>query len=286
MRIVIYHPDHPLFSPECPAERPVDDISLRCVLKKYTLLDILDLVVDLETPRRSYNDYTASEGVNRYHPREVELEPLLSNPIDQPSYDAALKQLLDDLDLKLKSKLQPSLYVPLFLMHAVTLFPNITLRMNMSMESSQGKGSVDMAIIPTGLEYPILGFVTIYDEFRTARTKNMVQLESTMDDQRNRKRKFDDNDDNDTNTTSKDQCGILTDGIQWYFVHYAHASHRQFLPDYRIARIPGGFTYDTKRWRKDAQKVFSHIVQSMKELSKGLLERKEELSQQNKRRCQ
>ncbi|KAK3807211.1 MAG: hypothetical protein J3Q66DRAFT_418223 [Benniella sp.] len=118
----------------------------------------------------------------------------------------------------------------------------------------------------------VVGIVTFHDNIRTALAQNRLQFESTMgmtppsrSPGQGQKRKHDEE-------ISTRPWGIITDGIQWRFIHYTlESSGAQTLPTYHISKIPGYFQYDLdKNWREDTERIFTHIVCLTHELTVGL----------------
>ncbi|KAK3817491.1 MAG: hypothetical protein J3Q66DRAFT_340055 [Benniella sp.] len=275
VQIAIHHPDHPEF-PKGSVERPIDDEHLRMILGMYVDVGLRDLRLDLETPNKIWNcDYTQSDGECRYG-RFTLLASKLPRPIplDQSDREAALQRLCADLQSKLH--LEPEGFASCFVIHASSLFPDIALDFNLPARGKQGRGTIDIAISPIVNRNHVVGIISI-GTLKDALARNMVQLESVGSRPRclpeNRKRKFE------SEEVSTETCGIVTNGLEWRVVQEAVGSQLPTPPTFKVSKIPGVFQHDMKTWRKDVERIFTHLVCLLNQLTQGFDE-----TDQNKRK--
>ncbi|KAF9946559.1 hypothetical protein BGZ72_000228 [Mortierella alpina] len=243
------------------------DKDLRTHLRVMLHNNVHHIPVRLEGRPRPFTEFTGTDTDMIYGSNSPLRADVESAAITTPEYT----QALDDLFVTLKAAIKAmppqdtagySLYVSAFLLHAVSLFPDLRLTLDKEVSGRRGYGSLLYAVESKADPSHVLP-VTIPAFGRGlsmsgGSAQNMVQLDTISS---GRKRKFEDMDDATPVTT----FGIVTNAMRWSFQQCTVDTLQKSGfndPTFYFADAPTivDYIHVTDKWEADVGKIFGHVV--------------------------
>ncbi|OAQ22668.1 hypothetical protein K457DRAFT_25817 [Linnemannia elongata AG-77] len=288
--IMVYESD---VNNSCYSYLETDD-RLRMWLRRRANKNLLDFSIRLEGPPRPFADVTTE-----YADRIYNSDSCLPNQ-KVPSTMTDCTQALEDLFVSLKAAVKAappenrsgySLYINAFLVHAVGLFPDLRLSLDVPVSGRRGYGSIPFVVQSKTdklcmLPVTVTGSNRHISDIGDGIAHNKVQLDVISS---NRKRKFeddaDDTDDTDDTVPAKSvptkSYGIVTDAEMWVFLQCAvDASDNTGYNDPVFHRYDStasvNYFSQGDKWKADVQMTFEHLVWQLQRMV-------DDLSPKNKR---
>ncbi|KAG0222430.1 hypothetical protein BGW42_006607 [Actinomortierella wolfii] len=255
-------------------ERIRDDDDLRRILRVARTTMKPRLTISLETPSKSFADWTFKEVCEEYNlsvasePEVQALRPftdIQSLPIDTDVQKATQELLIQEVEARVDvlslfsaNEATHSMVVASFLVAATRLYKDdLYLRSQRHLSGRRGNGPVDFSVHPVKTHDFTLGVTEVKkDDFRKGIAQNIVQLESALTE---KKRKREKNDvDGDEEPPSKQRAyGIVTDSKEWAFVECTMDEDE--VVSIRMSRLEESLNFLGK-WQDDARKIFAKIA--------------------------
>ncbi|KAG0226343.1 hypothetical protein BGW42_003750 [Actinomortierella wolfii] len=257
-----------------------NDEILQSFVRTWIRDDTSRITLHLEDPAKPFTRITSDDPL-RIYGAYIDTQPFdgsKSLPFTSDDHTKALDNLFVTLGATLtsmpptKSDLDQSApaitrhYSSAFLMHAVTLFPDLSMEPEKQLKGPRGFGPLDYAIVSKTDPSSILAVTTFPpQEFRNGVAQNVVQLD-TIASSRKRKRDEDDEDDR----TSVVSFGIATDSRDWYLQEVIIDEPRSIgfnFPSIRSSKIPKTINFaDEDKWKSDAEEIFRHLVSHIQKM--------------------
>ncbi|KAG0249013.1 hypothetical protein BG011_009675, partial [Mortierella polycephala] len=239
-RIAIHYGQHRLVDPPY----PTTDKQLQAILQICIEQGITSLIVDLETPTKTFSTYNLNE-VDMLYGLTASCSGYLSDcqafqtigsiELSSDELKQAPNRLYQELEKRIDTTLDNSpipddedisTFVAPFLHHATGLFKDhLRLTSKRQLSGCRGHGQADFLIESRGITLDdrsteLIVTETKRGDFASAVAQNMVQLESALAQQQRetRKRKRNDDDDGNADYEALVCYGIVTDASCWHFV--------------------------------------------------------------------
>lgn len=237
------------------------DEDLRIHLRTMLRDGVQHIPVRLEGRPRPFSEFDSTE-TDRIYGRESNeyVRDAGSTPLTSPDYIQAVSDLLVALKSTVKAVCPDTgyaLYVAVFLIHAVTLFPELVLIPNKAVSGRRGIGCLDYAIVSKDDPSRMLAVTTSAES--NSLSQNMVQLDTISS---GRKRKFEDDSDDTAPVLS---YGIVSDATHWSFLECkTDVLHKSGYndPTFVFSRSPTTlqFSNNSDDWEASAKNIFGDIV--------------------------
>ncbi|KAG0213676.1 hypothetical protein BGX28_003830 [Mortierella sp. GBA30] len=267
---------------EQPREPVTSDGHLRRIIWCNIRAGSHDLVVDLETPSKTFSSYTIAD-VSHLYALSTSLCPDMtklpvfdsigSAALESSEHRQTLQRLYGELEIRKRQRYPQSgsingIYSPGFIYsfaaQAASLFNDkLWLQERMEICGIRGHGPVDIVVASKVDQTHILGITQVKDQqFCNGVAQSMVQLESIA---RGRTQRFDDTE----GSIPVVSYGIVTDAEEWHFVK-CKLDSADSMPVFHTSKVPVRVNYDADGWRSDVRKIFERIVWLMEEMVKQI----------------
>ncbi|GJJ67709.1 hypothetical protein EMPS_00055 [Entomortierella parvispora] len=252
--------------------------------------------IRLEGRPRPFPEFTLSDSDRIYGDQNLkELGSAGSTPLTSPAHLQAVDDLLRTLKStvmamwtgeSMSSEAGSSLYVAVFLIHAVGLFPELTMCPNKAISGRRGSGCLDYAIVSKDDPSRMLAVTIRGPTECNSVSRNMVQLDTITSGRKwklqdandqhgsaltGQKRKFQDDSRDGDNASPVFSYGIVTDATTWTFLEcktdVLHESGYND-PTFSLSTSPVllHFSNEFGDWATKATQVFGHIVYQLQRL--------------------
>jgi hypothetical protein len=155
----------------------------------------------------------------------------------------------------------PGYYSSAFLMHAVSLFPELQVKPNKKVAGRRAFGPLDYAVKCKADPSRMLAFTTYAPAvWGKGVACNAVQFDTISSNQKRRR-----SGDDDDSTAPIVSYGIATDSTDWYLQKCTIDKLDESgynVPKFHSSRIPLSLSFACAKdeWRADAKEVFRHVV--------------------------